>query len=270
MLTRIISAIVGIVALMYIINAGGWIFFLSICLLNIFAMYELYKAFQKKGVHITFFLNSISTAILLYYISFYNDFNFIWVSFLIFLLIMLECMYGIINNNRNHIINTVYTVFSFVYTTLLFMFFILVRNLPNGINFIWWIFITTWACDTGAFFTGIYFGKNPLAPHISPNKTIEGSLGGVVLSIIASIIFTRFFISEISILHAIILGILIGSISQIGDLSASLIKRYCKIKDFSNIIPGHGGILDRLDSALFSFPIAYIYIMTILEKGGLP
>ncbi|MDD4568977.1 MAG: phosphatidate cytidylyltransferase [Tepidanaerobacteraceae bacterium] len=264
------SAIVGIVLLGLIINIGGWVFFISICLLNIFAIYELHNAFKKNDIHIASHLNSCFTIILLYYASFYHKFNFIWVPFSMVILIVLECLYSIINNNRNRIIDVIYTVFSFIYTSFLFMYFILVRNLPNGINFAWWIFVTTWACDTGAFFIGIFFGKKLLVPHISPKKTVEGSLGGALFSVVVCVIFARFLLPEVGIVHATILGVLIGFVSQIGDLSASLIKRYCRIKDFSNIIPGHGGILDRLDSALFSFPIAYIYIVMIILKGGLP
>lgn len=147
---------------------------------------------------------------------------------------------------------------------------VLVRNLPQGFNLTWWIFIIIWGSDTGAYFAGMFFGQKLLAPNISPKKTMEGSLGSILSSVILSVIFARILLPKIIFTkHAIILGCLLGIVSQIGDLSASLIKRYCMIKDFSNIIPGHGGILDRLDSALFSFPIAYIYIKILFQKGGL-
>jgi phosphatidate cytidylyltransferase len=174
------------------------------------------------------------------------------------------------NRHRKYLIDAVLSVFSFIYTSLLFMCIVLVRNLPNGIYLTWWIFILTWACDTGAFFTGIFVGKKPLAPEISPKKTLEGSFGGMLSSVAVSVVFASYLMPEIETIHTIILGILVGFVSQVGDLSASLIKRHCKIKDFSNAIPGHGGILDRLDSALFSFPMAYIYIKIIFQKGGLP
>jgi phosphatidate cytidylyltransferase len=269
MLTRIISAVVGIILLGYIINAGSWVFYASISILNIYALYELYNAFIKKNIHISFFLSSALTLVLLYFVSF-NTFDFILTYLFLILLLMLEFLYSIINNNHNHLKDIVFSVFSFIYTSFLFMCMILVRNLQNGINLAWWIFITTWACDTGAFFSGLLLGKTPLAPTISPNKTIEGSLGGVLSSIVASTIYTTYFLPEINTIHATLFGICIGVVSQVGDLSASLIKRYCKIKDFSNIIPGHGGILDRLDSALFSFPVAYIFIKILYHKGGLP
>lgn len=269
MLTRIISAVVGIILLGYIINMGGWAFYAGISILNICTIYELYNAFINNGIHITFFLSSTFAVVLLYFVSFFHKFDFMLVYFFIILMLMLEFLYSIINSRRNHLIDVAFSVFSFTYTSLLFMCMILVRNLPNGINLTWWVFVITWACDTGAFFTGILLGKKPLAPSISPKKTLEGSLGGILSSIAASVIFALYLLPEVRTVDAAVLGIVIGFVSQVGDLSASLIKRYCKIKDFSHIIPGHGGILDRLDSALFSFPIAYIFIKILFQKGGL-
>jgi len=264
MLTRIISAVVGIILLGYVINTGGWVFFAAISLLDLCALYELRQAFSKKDIHISYFPSSVLAVLLFYFASFNEKFDFLLVYLFVILLLMLEFLYNIMNNNRNHLKDMIFSVFSFVYTSFLFMSIILIRNLNFGINLTWWIFITTWACDTGAFFIGLSVGKTPLAPSVSPNKTIEGSLGGALLSIIASAIYTKYFLSDISTVYAILLGFCIGIVAQIGDLSASLIKRYCQIKDYSNIIPGHGGILDRLDSALFSFPIAYIFIKLLL------
>ncbi|NLZ53708.1 MAG: phosphatidate cytidylyltransferase [Thermoanaerobacteraceae bacterium] len=269
MFTRIISAVVGIILLGYTINTGGWLFFASISILNICALYEMYNAFTKKNIYISFFLSSALTVVLLYFVSF-NTFNFILTYLFLILLLMSEFLYCIINNKHKQLKDIVFSIFSFVYTSFLFMSMILVRNQKTGINLTWWIFITTWACDTGAFFSGLLLGKTPLAPTISPNKTLEGSIGGILSSVAASILFTVYFLPEINTIHAAFFGICIGIFSQVGDLSASLIKRYCKIKDFSNIIPGHGGVLDRLDSALFSFPVAYIFIKILLQKGGLP
>jgi len=268
MLTRIISAVVGIILLGYIINTGSWVYYASISTLNICALYELHSAFTKKNIHISFFLDAALAVALLYFVSFHT-FDFISTYLFIILLLMLEFLYNIINNNCNHLQDIVFSIFAFIYTSFLFMCMILIRNLKIGINLTWWIFITTWACDTGAFFSGLLLGKTPLAPTISPNKTLEGSLGGVLSSVAASTLYTAYFLSEINTIYAILFGICIGVVAQIGDLSASLIKRYCEIKDFSNIIPGHGGILDRLDSALFSFPAAYIFIKLLLQKGGL-
>lgn len=270
MLTRIFSAVVGIILLGYAINKGGLVFYASISLLNVCAIYELYRAFAKKDIHINYLLSSVLAVILLYFSGF-NTYDFVLTYLFVILLLMCEFIYIIIINKKpEHLKDIVFSIFSFAYTTFLFMSIILIRNLQEGINITWWVFITTWASDTGAFFSGLLLGKTPLAPSISPNKTIEGSIGGVLSSVVASIIYAMCFLSQISVLHALWFGFCISLVSQIGDLSASLIKRYCNIKDFSNIIPGHGGILDRLDSALFSFPVAYVIIVILFKKGGLP
>ncbi|HHW02825.1 MAG TPA: phosphatidate cytidylyltransferase [Thermoanaerobacterales bacterium] len=269
MVQRIISAVVGIILLGFLINMGGWLFFLTISLLNIFAVYELNNAFKKININIAFGQLIIFTLMLLLSAKYISRLNFMIIPLSLFLLIIFIFLYSIINNTQNHITDIVFSIFTFIYTSTLFMYFILMRNLFNGIYYIWWVFITTWACDTGAFFTGILFGKNRLAPNISPHKTVEGSVGGILFSIIASIIYTSLFLPKIPFFDSLIVGFLIGVFSQVGDLSASLIKRYCNIKDFSKIIPGHGGILDRFDSALFTFPVAYFYIIFFIQKGDI-
>jgi phosphatidate cytidylyltransferase len=268
MRTRIVSAIIGIILAGYIINAGGWLFFFGVLALNIISIYELHRAFENLDIHTAIYISSFFALLLLYVVAFMQNTSFIFVPFSIVLMIIFIFLYSIINNNRNDLIDVVFTVFSFVYTSILFMYFMLIRFLPLGRHFVWWVFVITWACDTGAFFTGTLFGKKKITPTISPHKTIEGSIGGLLLSAVVSTIFAKLFLLDVSIINAAVLGAIVGIFSELGDISASLIKRYCGIKDFSNIIPGHGGILDRFDSALFSFPVAYYYIVFILKKGG--
>ncbi len=124
-------------------------------------------------------------------------------------------------------------------------------------------FLATWACDTFAYFAGKYYGKKKIAPNLSPGKTWEGSIGGFAGSLIMVVALS--FLIKIPIGHALALGSLFGLLSQIGDLSESAIKREIGIKDSGSIVPGHGGILDRFDSLLFSGPIAYYYILLFLK-----
>lgn len=269
MLTRILSSIIGIILLGYIVNTGGWIYFLAVALLNVIAIYELYCALNKIGIYTKIIPICVLTVMFLTAINFLPHLNYKIIPLSVVLLLIFIFLYGIIDNSKNHITDIAFSIFSFTYTTMMFMYFILTRQLSHGVIIVWWIFITTWLCDTGAFFTGIKFGKNKLVPNISPHKTVEGSIGGIVFSAVGSFLFSSFLIPEISFVDALLVGLIIGVCSQIGDLSASLIKRYCHIKDFSNIIPGHGGILDRFDSALFSFPAAYYYIIMFIQKGGL-
>jgi len=268
MLPRIISAIVGILMMGYLINAGGWRYLLSVMLLNLIAIYELHAAFKEIDIHTRLVPSCLIAIMLQLAVNFLSEYNFMFIPFSIVLMLIFIFTYSIINNGKNHIIDVSFTMFSFVYTTILFMYFLLARHLNNGVLIVWWIFVTTWLCDTGAFFIGLRFGRRKLVPNISPHKTIEGSIGGIIFSSLGSFLFTRILLSYVKPVDALLIGVIVGIFSQIGDLSASLIKRYCKIKDFSNIIPGHGGILDRFDSALFSFPVAYYYILFFIQGGG--
>lgn len=112
-------------------------------------------------------------------------------------------------------------------------------------------------CDTGAYFVGVKFGKTKLCPEISPNKTVEGALGGIAASIIASLVITLSFGYFTDILPVLVLTIPLCAAGMAGDLFASVIKRKAGIKDYSNLIPGHGGILDRVDSILFISPLVF-------------
>jgi len=134
---------------------------------------------------------------------------------------------------------------------------------------------SAWVADTGAFFAGSFWGKRKLCPDISPKKTVEGAIGGFVLNIIAMVVFGYIFHAiyyqysvDISYLALLLIGICGTIMSILGDLSFSLIKRSCHIKDFSEIIPGHGGILDRFDSVIFAAPFVYLFvqIMPIVTK----
>ena len=137
----------------------------------------------------------------------------------------------------------------------------MIRHLGYGRLYIWLPFVTAWLCDTCAYFTGMLFGKHKLIPSVSPKKTIEGAIGGVLGSVISVVIFAlvckNVASAEVSILNAIILGAVCAVVSQFGDLCASCIKREHDVKDFGNLIPGHGGILDRFDSVLMVSPIVY-------------
>lgn len=130
--------------------------------------------------------------------------------------------------------------------------------------YIWFIIIATYACDTGAYFTGYFFGKHKLCERVSPKKTIEGSIGGILLSYLCAGLFAYFMISDGSWELLLTTGIFLPIISQIGDLAFSAIKRNYGIKDFSNIFPGHGGFLDRVDSLVYNLVFFYTIMVVIL------
>lgn len=128
--------------------------------------------------------------------------------------------------------------------------------------------ISTWVCDSFALFGGKRFGKHKLSPEVSPNKTVEGSVCGAVSAVIASVIvyFALSNLYGVSLIGCMVTALICSTFGQIGDLAASLIKRMAGLKDYSNLIPGHGGVMDRVDSLLFSIPSAYFCLM-IFDKG---
>lgn len=143
---------------------------------------------------------------------------------------------------------------SVTYVAVSFTSMSLTRYMSNGVYIFVLVFVAAWMCDIFAYFTGRIFGKHKLAPHLSPKKTVEGSLGGILFAVIGCVLY-GLIVAGVTELHAnylvlAMIGLILSVISQIGDLWASLIKREYGIKDYSRMLPGHGGVMDRFDSIL--------------------
>lgn len=165
------------------------------------------------------------------------------------------------------------TVISHLGTTLLGMFYvgfllshiILIRNQTEGGTWVLFLILTVWAGDIIALFSGTLFGKHKLYPKISPNKTYEGLLGAVVGSVVIGLLYTLFFLPEVDKKACFLITIALGLLGQLGDFTESMIKRGAQVKDSGTIFPGHGGVLDRIDSFLFSTPF-FFYLLPLLIK----
>ncbi len=164
------------------------------------------------------------------------------------------------------------SVFSFIYAPMMLSFIYLLRMFPTG-KYLAWLPFIAWICDTFAYFTGVAFGKHKLCPILSPKKTIEGAVGGVVGSVLAGVLFGYVYATyadpgmdvKKAIISFAVITLVAGIISQIGDLIASGIKREHGIKDYGNLIPGHGGIMDRFDSVIFITPAIYFLSLLFLQ-----
>lgn len=143
------------------------------------------------------------------------------------------------------------------YLPLLLGHLVLLRQLPDGRGWVFTVLFAVMACDSLAYFVGVRFGRHKLYPQVSPKKSIEGSLGGLVGSCLGVWLATTLFLPIYGIGQIILIGLILGVAGQLGDLFESLLKRACGVKDSGGIFPGHGGILDRLDSLLFAFPLAF-------------
>ncbi len=151
-----------------------------------------------------------------------------------------------------------------VYIPLFLSFLVLIRGSANGAHWIIWLWLIIGFSDTGAYYAGTYLGKTPLSPHVSPNKSVEGAIGGLAAAAVAGSIYSLLFIEEASLMPALLFSIVAAAAGQLGDLFESSFKRAGKIKDSGSILPGHGGILDRFDGLIFAAPVAYIFKIFIL------
>ncbi len=149
---------------------------------------------------------------------------------------------------------------SILYTVCLLSFIPLIRGLPHGLSWIYFIMLITWAGDTGAYVAGRTFGRHRLYPQVSPGKTVEGAVGGVVFAIGAAFGAKLTFFPSLTVAECLILAPLLDVAGVAGDLAESLMKRAAGVKDSGGLFPGHGGILDRIDSLLFSSPLLYAYL----------
>jgi len=166
-------------------------------------------------------------------------------------------------NNEKALTAVSITLLAILYISWFFSFLVKIRFLPNGADFAAILLLIAKSGDIGSYLIGKNFGRKKLVPKISPNKTVEGTLGGVFFSVTAALL-CRNLAPEISTWHFLIIGIIVGVLAQIGDLSESLIKRSCQVKDAGNIFPGLGGVLDAIDSLLFTSPMYYFYLKAFI------
>lgn len=159
---------------------------------------------------------------------------------------------------RAHFEELIFTVFVLVYVVLFMQYLPLIRMSAHGIQWIILFLLINWAGDSAAYFVGRKYGKKKLYPLISPGKSVEGALGGLAGSFLVALIYKLIFFHSLSILGVFVTSILVGSFAIVGDLCESLIKRAYGIKDTGQILPGHGGMLDRFDGVLFTLPIMYM------------
>lgn len=253
---------------------GGWLWGLFLLILIVVGVDELVKLLNAKNIYPAKELIYVFDLLLLSLAFFGCEEYFIHV--LVFAL-MTTFIRFLFKGEKVSVSDIFSTFFAIGYTGLLPTFFILMRNEPStqlgslsgyldtGAGFLLLTLMVIWTSDIGAYYIGKNLGKTPLCPLISPKKTLEGAIGGTVAGIIMSVLMGL--LIQITLFHSIILGIIIVIMAQLGDLCESLIKRDVGVKDSGDIVPGHGGVLDRADSYIFTAPASYYYIHYILLSG---
>lgn len=258
--SRYFGALVMAPFIIFLFLGGVWLKSITF-IVSFLGLYEIYNALKEKKFNPIPLVGYI--LLVIYYLMNNNIEKFVYVLLLISILLLIV---PIINLKYNFI-DSALTVLGFIYVGILFSFIPIISSKPNGNFLIWLIFIGSWVSDTLAYYSGKYFGRQKLCPEISPNKTIAGSIGGFLGSTIGCGIFGIIMINKIAnvnLIDFILIGALCGIMGQLGDLVASSIKRYVGIKDYGNLIPGHGGILDRFDSILFNSLVVFYYLTFIV------
>lgn len=248
---------------------GGYIFLALIASIVILAMNEFYDLAAQK-VTSPIKTIGISTGIITCFMFFFNQTHLLWllIAGASLVIVILE----LFRNEVGPILNIATTLLGILYIAFFLGFLILIRELPHQLNLDYheggkWvilIFLSIWICDTAAYILGARFGKHKLFERVSPNKTIEGTIFGFVFSLLTAYLCYLIFLKEIGLIHALMIGAICGSIGQVSDLIESLFKRDARVKDSSNLLPGHGGILDRFDSEILVAPVVYLFIRFIV------
>jgi len=252
-LKRILVGVIGIPVILFLIYKGGIYFFILSVLLQSVCLFEISSMFKKRN-YFPLKIITILVSILILITSFYFE-SYLIVSFLI--AVISVAFLEIFRKERRNPVNPMISVFSLLYITVPFLLLNELLRIKN-FNIVIYIMVLIWSCDTFAYFGGKYFGKH-LLNSISPKKTWEGAVIGLIFTITASLVFYFYFPEALSLQDALIVGSLVGVFGQVGDLFQSLLKRFNDVKDSSQLIPGHGGVLDRFDSLIFVTPIVFIY-----------
>lgn len=255
--TRLLSGIVLVIVLIILVGTGGPQLYAALLTASLIGLTELYKVVKIHN-------NVLGVAGYLAAIGYYellslNRMEYV-VPFIILFLMLVMSVY-VFAYPKFHAEQVTMAFFGMFYVAVMLSFVYQTRELPDGGVMVWLIFLSSWGCDTCAYCVGMLFGRHKMAPVLSPKKSVEGGIGGILgaalLGAIFALCMNQFAGASASpMLCAVICGVG-GAISQVGDLAASAIKRNHEIKDYGKLIPGHGGILDRFDSVIFTAPMIY-------------
>ena len=254
---RVISGLVLIPVVLGIVQYGSPLLFLALVIASVLVGWMEYcKLIRHVGIQINPIVGGI-LCLLLVFCFYRNDFYLVWLA--VCLMSLFITWYASGSALEDALNQVAYSFLGVVYVSGLMGYFILLHGMDYGNYILFYLFMVIWSGDIAAYYVGKNIGKTPLAPKISPGKTLEGSGAGLIGSIAGGIAAKYLFFEALPLSHCLIMALLCGTMGQIGDLAESLFKRRAGVKDSGSLIPGHGGVLDRLDSLMFAGPAFYIY-----------
>lgn len=253
------TAIIGIPLLLLIVYLGGLFWFGFILLLGLLSAKELKNIMNRKEIQVWSELFYGWLIIFLPLVMFQKR----ALSVALFLLLLYGCLRLVLTYPSSNLINLGASFCPFFYLVFPLSTAITLRNLPSGLIFTYLLFAFVWTSDTAAFFIGKRWGTHFFLPEVSPHKTIEGSIGAIIATGIIGCISA--YLIHWPLFLGLIIGIFSSILGQLGDLFESVLKRWGELKDSGNVFPGHGGVLDRFDSFLFTVP--FIYFLANFLRG---
>ena len=269
---RVAASLVFIPCFIIIARAGGYHFLILMNAILSIALWEFYRMMETKGVRPYKILGVMFGIALCWYV-FFREGMYANLFFTVGLLTLMGLELAR-RETRNAVYHIATTILGVMYVAFFGSHFVMLRELPltlnldygMGASFIYLTFIVTWSGDTGAYIVGSTIGKKPLMPRVSAKKTVEGAIGGVACAVIGAFIARAVVAPYLEVWHAVLLGVLAGVVGLLGDLFESVIKRDMDTKDAGATIPGHGGVLDRFDSLLFTAPLIFYFIKFVIFK----
>lgn len=274
MKTRVKSAVIIAIVLLAVLFLGGYVLAGVLFAISCVGFFELSRAagIHQNGVRCNILEVSVYVGIVIHYALtiIYRDTKvYVFSIMFVFVAVMVVYVLSYPKYNASQVADA---VFSFIYAPVMLSFIYMLRIHPFG-QFLAWVPFVAWVSDSFAYLIGRKFGKHKLCPLLSPNKTIEGSIAGIISSMITGVIFSFLMIAYLPANEKLDMGLIgimlvitffASIVSQIGDLAASGIKRNHDIKDYGHLIPGHGGIMDRFDSVIFVTPLVFFLTAVFL------
>lgn len=260
--TRLISGIILVIIAIFVVGSGGSILFFTTGIISLIGLFELYRVMkiEKKLLGAAGYLTAISY----YGMLWMDDQRYVMLMTIAALMVLMSLYVFTFPKYKTEEVTVAF--FGVFYVAVMLSYLYQVRVMADGRYLVWLIFLSSWGCDTCAYCVGMLFGRHKLAPVLSPKKSIEGAVGGVAGAAILGFLYATVFqdkMVEITNPQAACTAAcaIAAVISQVGDLAASAIKRNHDIKDYGHLIPGHGGILDRFDSMLFTAPAIFFAVI---------